>query len=107
VAKLAGIYFLPLPSIIYFSVMTHLRQGKKVSIFPLGDVCHVYCAFCRYANHIYVSHAARTNYGDECDSATDYTYAIYNWRAFSLGEECIGPSCCMASYIHIASRCEP
>jgi hypothetical protein len=29
-----------------------------------GDVC---CVFCRYANHIYVSHTARTNYGDECD----------------------------------------
>jgi hypothetical protein len=27
------------------SVRTHIRQGKNVSIFPLGDVCHVYCAF--------------------------------------------------------------
>jgi hypothetical protein len=36
--KLTGIYFLPLPSVIYFSVTTHLQQGKKVSIFMLGDV---------------------------------------------------------------------
>jgi hypothetical protein len=36
--KLTGIYFLYLPSAIYFSVMTHLRQGKKVSILVPGDV---------------------------------------------------------------------
>jgi hypothetical protein len=46
----------------------------------------------------------RTNYGDECDFANDYTYAIYIWRAFSFDEERIGPTYCMASYIHIASR---
>jgi hypothetical protein len=27
-------------SAIYFSVTTHLRQGKKVSILPPGDVNH-------------------------------------------------------------------
>jgi hypothetical protein len=31
--KLTGIYFLQL-----LSVTTHRRQGKKVSIFPMGDV---------------------------------------------------------------------
>jgi hypothetical protein len=36
--KLTGIYFLHLLSAIYFSVTTHLRQGKKVSILPPGDV---------------------------------------------------------------------
>jgi hypothetical protein len=36
--KLTGIYFLYLFSAIYFSVTTHLRQGKKVSILVLGDV---------------------------------------------------------------------
>jgi hypothetical protein len=36
--KLTGIYFLYLLSAIYFSVMTHLRQGKEVSILVLGDV---------------------------------------------------------------------
>jgi hypothetical protein len=36
--KLTGIYFLYLLSAIYFSVMTHLRQGKKVSIIEPGDV---------------------------------------------------------------------
>jgi hypothetical protein len=36
--KLTGIYFLYLPSAIYFSVTTHLRQGKKVSILVPGDV---------------------------------------------------------------------
>jgi hypothetical protein len=36
--KLTGIYFLPLLPAIYYSVMTHLRQGKKVSILPSGEV---------------------------------------------------------------------
>jgi hypothetical protein len=40
--KLIGIYFLYLLSIFTFcnllSVMMHLRQGKNVSILPLGDV---------------------------------------------------------------------
>jgi hypothetical protein len=36
--KLTGIYVMYLLSIIYFSVTTHLRQGKKVSILMLGDV---------------------------------------------------------------------
>jgi hypothetical protein len=31
-------YFLHLLSAIYFSVMTHIRQGKKVSILPSDDV---------------------------------------------------------------------
>jgi hypothetical protein len=35
---LTGIYFLYLPSTIYFSVTTHLRQGKKASILVPGDV---------------------------------------------------------------------
>jgi hypothetical protein len=36
--KLIGIYFLYLLYAIYFSVMTHLRQGKKVNILMPGDV---------------------------------------------------------------------
>jgi hypothetical protein len=36
--KLTWIYFLYLFSTIYFSVTTHLRQGKKVSILVPGDV---------------------------------------------------------------------
>jgi hypothetical protein len=36
--KLTGICFLYLLSVIYFSVMTHLRQGKKVSILVPGAV---------------------------------------------------------------------
>jgi hypothetical protein len=36
--KLTWIYFLYLLSAIYFSVMTHLRHGKKVSILVPGDV---------------------------------------------------------------------
>jgi hypothetical protein len=36
--KLTGIYFLYLLYAIYFSVTTHLRQGKKVSILVPGDV---------------------------------------------------------------------
>jgi hypothetical protein len=36
--KLIGIYFLYLLSAIYFSVTTHLRQGKMVSILVPGDV---------------------------------------------------------------------
>jgi hypothetical protein len=37
-AKLTGIYFLYFLSVIYFSVMTHRRKSKKVSIIPPGDV---------------------------------------------------------------------
>jgi hypothetical protein len=36
--KLIWIYFLYLFSTIYFSVTTHLRQGKKVGILVPGDV---------------------------------------------------------------------
>jgi hypothetical protein len=36
--RLTGIYFLYLHSAIYFSISTHLRQGKKVSILVPGDV---------------------------------------------------------------------
>jgi hypothetical protein len=36
--KLIGFYFLPLLYAIYISVTTHLRQDKKVSILPSGDV---------------------------------------------------------------------
>jgi hypothetical protein len=33
-----------------------------------GDVCHIYLSFfCRYNNHVCVSHAIRNNYGDECE----------------------------------------
>jgi hypothetical protein len=33
-----------------------------------GDVCHIYIVlFYKYANHICISHTAKTNYGDECD----------------------------------------
>jgi hypothetical protein len=38
IVVLTGIYFLYLLSIIYFSVTTHLRQGKKVSILLPSDV---------------------------------------------------------------------
>jgi hypothetical protein len=36
--KLIGIYLLYLLYAIYFSITTHLRQGKKVSILVPGDV---------------------------------------------------------------------
>jgi hypothetical protein len=36
--KLTGIYLLYLLYAIYFFVMTHIRQGKKVSILVSGDV---------------------------------------------------------------------
>jgi hypothetical protein len=36
--KLTWMHFLYLLSAIYFSVTTHLRQGKKVSIIVVGDV---------------------------------------------------------------------
>jgi hypothetical protein len=36
--KLTGIYLLYLLYAIYFSVMMHLRQGKKVSILVSGNV---------------------------------------------------------------------
>jgi hypothetical protein len=36
--KVTRIYFLHLLYVIYYSVMTHLYTGKKVSILPPGDV---------------------------------------------------------------------
>jgi hypothetical protein len=36
--KLTGIYLMYLLYAIYFSVTTHLRQGKKISILVPGDV---------------------------------------------------------------------
>jgi hypothetical protein len=36
--KLIGIYLLYLLYVIYFSITTHLCQGKKVSILMPGDV---------------------------------------------------------------------
>jgi hypothetical protein len=36
--KLIGIYLLYLLYVIYFSITTHLCQGKKVSILVPGDV---------------------------------------------------------------------
>jgi hypothetical protein len=36
--KLTKFYFLHLLSIIYYSVTTNLRSGKKVSYLSLGDV---------------------------------------------------------------------
>jgi hypothetical protein len=41
--QLTKIYFLQLLCVTYISETTHQRKGKKVSIFLLGDVCHVYC----------------------------------------------------------------
>jgi hypothetical protein len=38
--KRTVIYFLYLLSTIYFSVTTHLQQGKKVSVIPPGDLNH-------------------------------------------------------------------
>jgi hypothetical protein len=39
-------------------------------------VIYISVIFCRYANHDCVSHTIRINHRDECDFATDYTYAI-------------------------------
>jgi hypothetical protein len=36
--KLTGFYFLHLLYASYYSIMMHLRQGKKVSIVPPGNV---------------------------------------------------------------------
>jgi hypothetical protein len=36
--KLTGFYLLYLVYVIYYSVTTHVRQGKKVSILPSDDV---------------------------------------------------------------------
>jgi hypothetical protein len=43
--KLIEIYFPQFSFCNLHSIMTHIRHGKKVSIFSSGDVCHVYCAF--------------------------------------------------------------
>jgi hypothetical protein len=36
--KLAGFYFLHLLYVIYYSITTHLRKGKKISFLTLSDV---------------------------------------------------------------------
>jgi hypothetical protein len=38
--KITDFYFLYLLYAIYYSVATHLRKDKKVSILPSGDVNH-------------------------------------------------------------------
>jgi hypothetical protein len=60
-----------------------------------GDVCHIYIILlCRYANHVCISHTARTNYGDECDlPPTINTPSIFG-KSFLFGEERIGPAYC-------------
>jgi hypothetical protein len=36
--KLTEIYFMHLLYAIYYYITTHLQQGKKVNILPMGDV---------------------------------------------------------------------
>jgi hypothetical protein len=56
--------------------------------------------FCRYANHICISHTTRTNYEDECDSPPTIStpYILAN---FSFGEEHIGLVFIMISHMHV------
>jgi hypothetical protein len=56
--------------------------------------------FCRYANHDYVSHTARTDYGDKCDCHRLYVCLIY-WANFSFGEEHIGLIYVMILHMHV------
>jgi hypothetical protein len=60
--------------VVMFVRVKHTDATRGIS----GDVYHISTVlFYRYANHICVSYTTRTNYGDECDFAIDYTYAIY------------------------------
>jgi hypothetical protein len=69
-----------------------------------GDVYNISIVlFCTYANHIYVSHTARTNYGDECELPPTIRMPSIFGELFIFVEECIGPPCCMPSYNHISS----
>jgi uncharacterized membrane protein (GlpM family) len=52
--KLIGFYFLYLLYATYYSVTTHLRQGKKVSIICWVMYVRNIVLFCRYTNHDYV-----------------------------------------------------
>jgi hypothetical protein len=56
--------------------------------------------FYRYANHNSISHTARTNYRDECDSLPTIrtSYILAN---FSFGEEHIGQTFVIISHMHM------
>jgi hypothetical protein len=47
-----------------------------------GDVCHIYISVVFSAGMLTTFEkviSLRTDYGDECDFATDYMYVIYIW----------------------------
>jgi hypothetical protein len=48
------------------------------------------CVFCRYANHVCVSHTTRTNHGDECDFPPIIRTPSIVDKSFSFGEERVG-----------------
>jgi hypothetical protein len=56
--------------------------------------------FCRYANHVCVSHTTRTNYGDECDLPPIIrTPSIFG--KISFGKEHIGLAFVMVLHMHV------
>jgi hypothetical protein len=72
-----------------------------------GDVCVYTCVFCRYMNDTLVSRFTRNNDGDECFLPLSIRMPSIFGKSRYFGEERIRPTCCMASYIHIASKSEP
>jgi hypothetical protein len=57
--------------------------------------------FCRYANHICISHTARTNYGDECDlPLTMHTPSIFG-KSFVFVRNVYGRYIIMILHMHV------
>jgi hypothetical protein len=50
--------------------------------------------FCRYANHIFVSHIVRTNHRYECELPPIMRTPPICGKSFSFGGEQIEPICC-------------
>jgi hypothetical protein len=66
------------------------------------DVCHISIVlFCKYTNHVSVSHTARTNYGDECDLPPTIRMPSIFGKKNSFGEERIGLVFVMILHMHV------
>jgi hypothetical protein len=51
-----------------------------------GDECYIFIVlFCRYTNHVSVSHNA--NHGDECELPPTISTSLICGKNFSFGEE--------------------
>jgi hypothetical protein len=55
---------------------------------------YIHVFFCRYATHVYISHTARNNHGDEFKFPPNIRMLSIFGKRFSVGEERIVPAYC-------------